>query len=145
MSPIRNKAELEEFFHKAAKPRRQWRVGTEYEKVGIERGTDKAIPYFGPRGVETILRALIDEYQWEAHEEDGHVIALARGNAQITLEPGGQIELSGEPCENIHCSQAEFTRHIRELLEVTDRLDVVFLGLGIQPASRLEEIEWVPK
>ena len=145
MSPISKKEELEEFFHKAAKPRRQWRVGTEYEKVGVERGGARAIPYSGPRGVETILRALIDEYKWQPHEEDGHVIALARGNVQITLEPGGQIELSGEPCENVHCSRAEFTQHIRELLEVADRLNVVFLGLGIQPVSRLEEIEWVPK
>ncbi|MEK6601514.1 MAG: glutamate--cysteine ligase, partial [Candidatus Binatota bacterium] len=145
MFPIRNKEELEEFFHSSGKPRRQWRVGTEYEKVGIDRRSTKAIPYSGPLGVETILRALVDEYDWQPQEEDGHVIALARGNAQITLEPGGQIELSGEPCENIHCSQAEFSQHIRELLEVAERLDVVFLGLGIQPVSRLEEIQWVPK
>lgn len=145
MSPIRNKEELEEFFHSSGKPRRQWRVGTEYEKVGIDRRSTKAIPYSGPRGVETILRALVDEYDWQPQEEDGHVIALTRGNAQVHLEPGGQIELSGEPCENIHCSQAEFSQHIRELLEVAERLDVVFLGLGIQPVSRLEEIQWVPK
>ncbi|TAJ86628.1 glutamate--cysteine ligase [bacterium] len=145
MSPIRNKEELEEFFHTSGKPRRQWRVGTEYEKVGIERRSAKAIPYSGPRGVETILRALVEEYNWEPQEDEGHVIALVRGNAQIHLEPGGQIELSGEPCESIHCSQAEFTQHIRELLEVAERLDVVFLGLGIQPVSSLGEIAWVPK
>ena len=145
MSPIRNKEELEEFFHSSGKPRPQWRVGTEYEKIGIERRSAKAIPYSGPRGVETILRALAEEYNWRPQEEDGHVMALARGNVQITLEPGGQIELSGEPCESIHCSQAEFTQHIRELLEVAERLDVVFLGLGIQPVSSLPEIEWLPK
>ena len=145
MSPIRNKEELEGFFHTAGKPRQQWRVGTEYEKVGIERRSAKAILYSGPRGVETILRALVEEYNWQPQEEEGHVIALIRGNAQITLEPGGQIELSGEPCESIHCSRAEFTQHIRELLEVAERLDVVFLGLGIQPVSSLGEIEWVPK
>ena len=145
MSPIRNKEELEEFFHSSGKPRQRWRVGTEYEKIGIERRSAKAIPYSGPRGVETILRALAEEYNWQPQEEDGHVMALARGNAQITLEPGGQIELSGEPCESIHCSQAEFTQHIRELLKVAERLDVVFLGLGIQPVSSLPEIEWLPK
>ncbi|MGH7830678.1 MAG: glutamate--cysteine ligase [Candidatus Binatia bacterium] len=145
MSIIRNQEELEEFFHKSGKPRDRWRVGTEYEKVGIERRSAKAIPYFGPRGVEAILRALIDEYDWQPVEEEGHVIALVRGKAQVTLEPGGQIELSGEPCENIHCTHAEFTRHIRELIEVTERMDVVFLGLGIQPVSSLPEIEWVPK
>lgn len=145
MPPILKQEELEEFFHSSGKPRDKWRVGTEYEKVGIDRRSAKAIPYSGSRGVEVILRALVDEYKWEPQEEDGHAIALTRGNAQIHLEPGGQIELSGEPCESIHCSQAEFTQHIRELLEVADRLNVVFLGLGIQPVSSLGEIEWVPK
>jgi glutamate--cysteine ligase len=145
MSVIEKKEELEAFFHNAGKPRDRWRVGTEYEKVGIDRNTAKAIPYSGPRGVEFILRELIDRFGWEPEEQDGHIIALARDNAQITLEPGGQIELSGEPCESIHCTHAEFTQHIRELLEVADRLGIVFLGLGIQPVSRLEEIEWVPK
>lgn len=145
MSVILKQEELEEFFHTSGKPREQWRVGTEYEKVGIERQSAKAIPYSGPRGVETILRALCDEFAWEPVEEDGHIIALERDKAQVTLEPGGQIELSGEPCETIHCSQAEFTQHMRELLQVSERLGVVFLGLGIQPVSRLEDIEWVPK
>jgi glutamate--cysteine ligase len=142
---INNKEELEAFFHDSGKPREKWRVGTEYEKVGIERGSAKAIPYSGPRGVETILKALVTEYRWEPFEENGHIVALKRDKAEIHLEPGGQIELSGEPCESIHCTHAEFTQHIRELLEVAERLDIVFLGLGIQPVSRLEEIEWVPK
>jgi len=141
MSVIEKKEELEAFFHNAGKPRERWRVGTEYEKIGIDRSTAKAIPYFGGRGVEHILRELSERYNWEPEEQDGHIIALARGNAQITLEPGGQIELSGEPCESIHCTYAEFTQHIRELLEVADPLDVVFLKLGMQPVSRLAEIE----
>ena len=145
MPVIEKKEELEAFFHNAGKPRERWRVGTEYEKVGIDRNTAKAIPYSGSRGVEFILRELIDRFGWEPEEQDGHIIALARDNAQITLEPGGQIELSGEPCESIHCTHGEFTQHIRELLDVADRLDIVFLGLGMQPVSRLEEIEWVPK
>jgi glutamate--cysteine ligase len=145
MSVIEKKAELEAFFHDSGKPRDRWRVGTEYEKVGIERATGKAIPYFGPRGVDRILRELIDRFGWEPEEQDGFIIALRRDKHEIHLEPGGQIELSGEPCENIHCTYAEFDQHIRELLEVADPLGIVFLGLGIQPVSRLEEIEWVPK
>jgi glutamate--cysteine ligase len=145
MLVINHRDELEAFFHEAGKPREKWRVGTEYEKVGIDRRSAKAIPYSGPRGVETILKALVDDYRWEPYEEDGHIIALKRDKAEIHLEPGGQIELSGEPCESIHCTHAEFMQHIRELLEVSERLDVVFLGLGIQPCSRLDEIEWVPK
>ncbi len=142
---IRSARDLEEFFHNSGKPRSKWRVGTEYEKIGIRRDSGKAISYSGPGGVEAILKALIEEYNWQPVEEEGHIIALARGNAQITLEPGGQIELSGEPCETIHCTHAEFTLHIRELLEVSKRMNVVFLGLGIQPVSTVEEIEWVPK
>ena len=135
MSVVRKKEALEEYFHNSGKPRQKWRVGTEYEKVGIERESGKAIPYYGPRGVETILRSLIEEYSWQPQEEEGHVIGLVRGNAQVQLEPGGQIELSGEPCENIHCSYSEFSQHIRELVEVGERLDVIYLGLGIQPVS----------
>jgi glutamate--cysteine ligase len=145
MPRTRNTDELEAYFHNAAKPRSAWRVGTEYEKVGIRRETGKAIPYYGPAGVEAILRRLVEEYNWEPVEEDGHIIALVRGPAQIHLEPGGQIELSGEPCRDIHCAYAEFSQHIRELLDISTRMGVVFLGLGIQPFSRLDEIEWVPK
>jgi glutamate--cysteine ligase len=145
MSIVHKAEELEEFFHLSGKPRGDWRVGTEYEKIGIERDNAEAISYSGPGGVEAILRGLIEEYGWRPIEEEGHIIALERGNAQITLEPGGQIELSGEPCDSIHCTHAEFTQHIRELLEVSTRLGVVFLGLGIQPVSSPEAIEWVPK
>jgi len=145
MSVIEKNRELEAYFHDAGKPRDRWRVGTEYEKVGIVRDTGKAIPYSGRRGVEFILRELIERFGWEPEEQDGHIIALGRDKAQITLEPGGQIELSGEPCESIHCTYAEFTQHIRELLEVSEPLGIIFLGLGMQPVSRIEEIEWVPK
>ncbi|HEV8720339.1 MAG TPA: glutamate--cysteine ligase [Candidatus Binatia bacterium] len=145
MSVIEKSTELEAYFHDAGKPFDRWRVGTEYEKVGIDRNTGQAIPYYGKRGVEHILRELIDRFGWEPEEQDGHIIALTRDKAQITLEPGGQIELSGEPCDNIHCTYAEFTQHIRELLEVTEPLGIIFLGLGMQPVSRLDQIEWVPK
>ena len=91
------------------------------------------------------LRELIERFGWAPEEQDGHIIALSRDKAQITLEPGGQIELSGEPCETIHCTHAEFTKHIQELLEVCEPIDIVFLGLGMQPMSTLDEIEWVPK
>jgi glutamate--cysteine ligase len=145
MSVIERKDELEAYFHDAGKPRERWRVGTEYEKVGIYRDTGQAIPYFGKRGVDFILRELIERFGWEPEEQNGNIIALSRDKAQITLEPGGQIELSGEPCESIHCTYAEFNQHIRELLEVTEPLGIIFLGLGMQPVSRLEQIEWVPK
>ena len=145
MSVIEKHDELEAYFQEAGKPRERWRVGTEYEKVGIDRNTGQAIPYFGARGVEFILRELIERFGWQPEEQDGHIIALSRDRAQITLEPGGQIELSGEPCESIHCTYAEFNQHIHELIEVCEPLGIVFLGLGMQPVSTLDEIQWVPK
>ena len=145
MSVITKKEELEELFHSWGKPRDQWRVGTEYEKVGIDCRTGKAIPYWGDAGVEAILKGLVEQYRWRPQMEDDHIIALTGERAEIHLEPGGQIELSGEPCESIHCSHAEFTQHIRELLEVAERLGVAFLGLGMQPVSSIEEIQWIPK
>ena len=70
MSVIEKNYELEAYFHNAGKPRAAWRVGTEYEKVGIDRSTGKAIPYFGPRGVDRILRELIDRYGWQPEEQE---------------------------------------------------------------------------
>ena len=145
MAVIEKPEELEAYFQTAGKPGDRWRVGTEYEKVGVDRLTGQAIPYFGPRGVDRILREMIERYGWEPDEQDGNIIALSRERTQITLEPGGQIELSGEPCDSIHCTYAEFTQHIRELLEICEPLGITFLGLGMQPVSRLDEIQWVPK
>ena len=145
MSVISKRDELEELFHSWGKPREKWRVGTEYEKVGIQCGNGRAISYSGKQGVEAILQGLVERYGWRPRMEDGHIIALSGEKAEISLELGGQIELSGEPCDNIHCSYAEFTQHIRELLDVAEELGVAFLGLGMQPVSPVEEIQWIPK
>src|SRR5580692_9193014 len=99
----------------------------------------------GAARVEAILRGLADRYGYEPEDEEGRVIALKGPASSITLEPGGQIELSGEQCPDIHCAQREFSRHVAELLEVTRDMDVAILGLGMQPASKLNEIELLPK
>ena len=115
MSEIEKYHELEAYFHDAGKPPERWRVGTEYEKVGIDRDTGQAIPYFGRRGVEYILRELIERFGWEPEEQDG-TSSPSAARRQITLEPGGQVELSGELCESVHCAQAEFAQHIDEIV-----------------------------
>lgn len=137
--------QLVERMHAAGKPREAWRVGTEYEKPVVDRETGAAAPFSGPRGIETLLRALAERYGWTPKEEAGRVIALERGGASITLEPGGQLELSGEQCPTIHCARRELATHVREIVTVGDELGLAFLGLGIQPKSRLDEIEEVPK
>ncbi len=142
---IRSKEELLDYFQSGSKPREQWRIGTEYEKVAVDARSARAIPFSGPRGVETILKRLSDRFGYEPEDEEGRILALKGPASAITLEPGGQIELSGEQCADIHCAHREFTRHVEELLEVARDLDVVILGLGMQPASRVNEIELLPK
>src|SRR5262245_29921991 len=100
--PIESVDQLIEQFHRAGKPRERWMIGTEYEKVVVDRRTGRAAPFSGPRGVEAMLRGLADRFGWEPKEEDGRVVALERGGASITLEPGAQLELSGQQCPTIH-------------------------------------------
>jgi glutamate--cysteine ligase len=142
---IERRDQLIEGFVSAAKPPAQWRIGTEYEKVAVRRADGRAVPFSGARGIEALLRRLADRYGWEPVEEDGRTVALGGHKASITLEPGGQVELSGELCESVHCAQAEFAQHIDQIVTVGDELDIAFLGLGMQPVSRPHEFELVPK
>jgi len=144
-APVSRRDALIEYFATGAKPRSEWRVGTEYEKVAVDRKTGRAARYYGPRGIEAVLRRLADKFGWTPRLEADHVIALEGRKATITLEPGGQLELSGEACESIHCAQEELAQHVNEIVTVADELGLAFLGLGIQPVSPLEDIEWVPK
>jgi glutamate--cysteine ligase len=142
---VETREQLLRYFETGAKPRAQWRVGSEYEKIAVSAQDGRALPFSGPGGVEEILRRLVDRYGYEPEEEHGRILALRGERAAITVEPGGQIELSGEQCETIHCAHREFSRHIEELLDVADELGVALLGLGMQPVSRIDEIELLPK
>ncbi|MBX3028376.1 glutamate--cysteine ligase [bacterium] len=142
---IERRDQLIEYFAHSVKPREQWRIGTEYEKVAVRRSDGRAVPFSGPRGIETLLKRLADRYDWEPLEEDGRIVALRGGKAAITLEPGGQVELSGEVCESVHCAAAELAEHIDQIVTVGDQLDIAFLGLGMQPVTRTDEFDLVPK
>jgi len=144
-APIERHPQLVEFFERAGKPRDQWRIGTEYEKVAVRAGDGHAVPFSGSGGIEALLSGLAERYGWEPVLGKEHVVALQGEKAAITLEPGGQLELSGEVCDTVHCARAEFGRHVEEILAVGRDLGIMFLGLGMQPLSRLEDIEWVPK
>jgi len=141
--PIEHYDQLIEFFANACKPRANWRIGTEYEKVAVWAATGEAVPFTG--GIEEILRRLGEQYAWEPIVEDGRIVALQGAQASITLEPGGQLELSGEQCDSVHCASSEFIEHVRQIVSVGDELGIAFLGLGMQPMSTLDQIEWVPK
>ena len=92
---LEKKDDLIRYFETGGKPRAQWRVGSEYEKVVVRTSDGTAIPYSGARGVEDLLRRMAADYGFEPEDEHGHVLALKGDRAAITLEPGGQIELSG--------------------------------------------------
>jgi glutamate--cysteine ligase len=135
--------QLVRFFEDACKPRTAWRIGTEYEKVAVWTANGHAVPFTG--GIEEVLRRLAERYEWEPIVENGRVVALHDANASVTLEPGAQLELSGQQCDSVHCAQHEFAEHVRQIVSVGTELGIAFLGLGMQPISTLAEIEWVPK
>jgi glutamate--cysteine ligase len=135
--------QLVEYFEGACKPRANWRIGTEYEKVAVWADSGRAVPFTG--GIEEVLRRLAERYEWEPIVEDGRVVALQGKGATVTLEPGAQLELSGQQCDSVHCAQHEFVEHVRQIVGVGTELGIVFLGLGMQPLSTLAEMEWVPK
>ncbi len=143
--PVTRREQLIDYFAEAAKPSSEWGLGTEYEKVAVLREDARAVPFSGRRGIESLLRDLAERFDWEPIEEEGRVVALSGARASVTLEPGGQLELSGEVCDSVHCAEAEFSRHIEEILAVGEGREIAFLGLGMQPVSRVEEIERVPK
>jgi len=142
---IRGSDQLVELFASSCKSRENCRIGTEYEKVAVDRKTGRAAPFSGSNGIEELLSRLADRYEWGPVLEEGRIIALRGPQAWITLEPGGQIELSGEICETVHCNEAEFKAHVDQIVSVGAELDLAFLGLAMQPISPVEEIEWVPK
>jgi len=142
---VEKKEDLIGYFQSGAKPRSEWRVGTEYEKIAVSAADGTALPFSGPRGVEQILKHLADRYDYEPETEEGRVLALRGEGSSITIEPGGQIELSGEQCDTIHCAQREFSLHVEQLMNACRESGATILGLGMQPVSRIDEIELLPK
>jgi glutamate--cysteine ligase len=127
------------------KPRERWRVGTEHEKIGLYADTHEPVPYDGPRGIGALLRRVAEADAWGPLLEGEHVVGLEKGGASITLEPGGQFELSGAPLRTIHETCDEFHSHLSLMKRVCEPLRIVFLGLGIHPLHGVERIPVMPK
>ncbi len=146
-APLRAMDDLLVLFHEAEKPRERWRIGTEAERIAVRKADGAHLPYDGPVSVLAIFDRLIRDFGWKAEREteDGPIIALQRGEASVTLEPGSQIELSGTPYETVHQGKAESDRHWAELRPVIEDLGLVWLGLGCHPFASVEELGWVPK
>ncbi len=141
---LTSKDHLLEAFSSGCKPREDWRLGTEHEKIGFRMNTLKPVPYAGNRGVRRVLELLAAE-GWKLEYEAGNPVALKRNMASITLEPGGQLELSGAPLANVHETCAEMRDHFHLLDRVRDELRIGFLGMGFQPLWKREDIPWMPK
>ncbi len=141
---IESREQLLAPFISGCKPREAWRIGTEHEKIGFCVDTLRPIPYEGERSIRRALELLASE-GWELEYENGNPIALKRGGGSITLEPGGQLELSGAPVATIHDTCEEVRDHLRLLAEVREELRIGFLGLGFQPKWPREAVPWMPK
>ncbi len=143
-TPITSRDQLVAYLAAGEKPRAAWRIGTEHEKFGF-RLDDLRPPVFdGERGIEALLTGLI-RFGWEPVTEHGRTIALLKDGASVTLEPAGQLELSGAMLETIHQTCSEVGAHLYEVKTVADELRLGFLGMGFQPKWRRDQMPWMPK
>jgi glutamate--cysteine ligase len=144
--PIRDLDELCSIFRDAEKPASVHLIGAEAEKFAVLTGSFAPMPYEGERGVTAVFERLA-AFGWKPEREtdDGPVIALRRGHASVTLEPGAQLELSGSPFADLHAVGAEIEEHYQELTRACAGLGLTWLSTGFHPLARKEELPWVPK
>ena len=168
--PIENVEQLVGYLRGGEKPRSRWRVGIEHEKIGVRRGSWTAVDYAGPAGIEALLRSIAESTppgpiaaaggtgvenhggpaaappaHWQPVHEDGRIIALDGPAGGITLEPGGQVELSGWPHRLMPETCAEFHSHLDLLRKAAEPFDIVWLGLGIHPTQPVDALPRVPR
>ena len=143
---IERKDQLIAELSKGEKPKTEWRIGTEHEKFGFNKNGLRPIPYDAAVGptVRGLLEGLT-RFGWTPVIENGFIIALKRDGGSVSLEPGGQFELSGAPLENIHQTCQEVNLHLKEVREVADEMGAGFLGLGFSPKWALDETPMMPK
>lgn len=143
-APITRREQLVAVPESGEKGRAAWRIGTEHEKFGFQMEDLRPPPFDGERGIEAVLKGLT-RFDWTEVQENGRTIALSRNGASVSLEPAGQLELSGAPLENIHQTCSEVGNHLFELKTVADELRLGFLGMGFQPKWKREDMPWMPK
>ena len=143
--PIESFDQLAAMMESGNKPESEWRLGTEHEKFGYLTDSLAPLPYEGPRSIRAIFEALRDRFNWTPIEEGGHIIGLTRDGANISLEPGGQFELSGAPLLTAHDTKAELENHFDEVRAVTEGMGVAFMGIGAAPIWSHAEMPVMPK
>ncbi|WP_371155113.1 glutamate--cysteine ligase [Jannaschia sp. 2305UL9-9] len=143
--PITDPKQLSEYMESGCKPRADWRIGTEHEKFGFCTDSLAPLPYDGERSIHAVLSGLRDTYDWAPVEEGGKLIGLEKNGANVSLEPGGALELSGAAVESIHQTCDEVNEHLREVKSVSDHLGVRFIGLGAAPIWTHDQMPLMPK
>jgi glutamate--cysteine ligase len=143
--PIEDHAQLAAYLASGCKPRDDWRIGTEHEKFGYVKADHAPLPYAGPCSIEAVLEGRRDRYGWAEVREGGALIGLQKDGANVSLEPGGALELSGAPLETIHQTCDEVNEHLREVRAVADDIGAGFIGLGAAPIWTHEQMPLMPK
>jgi len=146
-TPIESRDELVAWVADGEKPKPQWRIGTEHEKIPFYRADHSPVPYAGDRGVQALLAGLMRETDWEPITDAGNLIGLfeGEGGGAISLEPGGQFELSGGLVSDIHETQAELDAHLEALQRVAEPLGIGFLDLAMSPLWTRADTPVMPK
>jgi glutamate--cysteine ligase len=137
--------QLVDYFRAAEKPPEEHRVGTEHEKLGVYEADLSPVPYEGPNGIGALLAKLADRHDFSPMIEGEHLLGLARGETTITLEPGGQFELSGAPLYTMHETCREFHEHMAIVNAVSKELGIAWLGLGMHPLAPIDRIPRMPR
>jgi glutamate--cysteine ligase len=143
--PIERHAQLAEHLAEGCRPKSEWRIGTEHEKFGYLTDTHAPLPFEGERSIVAVLEGLRDRHGWAEVREGGHLIGLEKDGANVSLEPGGALELSGAPLETIHETCDEVNQHLREVRAISEEIGVGFIGLGAAPEWSHEEMPLMPK
>jgi glutamate--cysteine ligase len=144
-TPIENKQMLVDFLAAGCKPREDWRIGTEHEKFAFRLSDLKPLPYEGEDGIKELLNRLT-RFGWEPIFEGETVIGLKGADGgSVSLEPAGQLELSGAAVENIHQTCDEVSTHLHQVKAVAQEMGIGFLGLGYRPKWPVEDMPWMPK
>ncbi|MDG1998694.1 MAG: glutamate--cysteine ligase [Amylibacter sp.] len=143
--PLEHHNQLAQYLADGCKPKSDWRIGTEHEKFGYDKAGLNPLPYNGFCGIKAMLEGLREGFGWRPVEEDGNIIGLTKGGANVSLEPGGQLELSGAPLETIHETCDEVNSHLKEVKHIADKIGAGFIGLGAAPIWTHEQMPLMPK
>jgi glutamate--cysteine ligase len=143
--PIEAFEQLAAMMESGCKPKSDWRIGTEHEKFGWLTANRQPLPYSGPASISALFEGLAERFGWDRVREGGEVIGLQRNGANISLEPGGQFELSGAAVANLHETAAELRNHLEEVAAIADPMGVRFMGIGAAPEWTHDQMPRMPK